>query len=226
MTYVLALACAMPLALSHDLGGALGLVALAPLMLCARHVERPLVFGFVCGFAEVFCTMFGAADYSVLIPLILALQAGVARAVLAWAVAQDRGPWLPVSLLVVGQGLRTSSVLTLPLSTGHDLAAMPLLAWPAALGGGALLTALCGLVAYALSHRGRQVVHALKAVLVLVVLAALHEGFRPAAGPDVELKASILQGGVPNWVYRQSSIDPQARALVSESAQALAQVLN
>ena len=91
MTYMLAICCAFPLALSHDLGGPLGLVALAPLMALSLRVERAFSHGFICGFAEVFLTMWGAASYTFLIPVTLAVQAGLVRGILAWAVAQRRG---------------------------------------------------------------------------------------------------------------------------------------
>lgn len=210
-----AAACAAPLALSHDIGGAIGLVALAPLMLVARRWDQPFAHGFLCGFVEVGATMIAAGAYSPMVPLVLALQGGLARGALAWAVRRGVGPWLPVAVLVVGQGLRASSVLTLPLSTGHDLATTPWLAWPAAFGGGALLTALCGLVAYALSHRNGAR-RALTVVAILVVAAGLHELLRPSAAAEVRLEASVIQGGVPAWAYNSASIDPPLAAAIAE----------
>jgi len=213
MTYLFAALCALPLALSHDLGGPLGLVALAPIMALSRRVDNPFAHGFICGFVEVAATMWGASSYTLLIPATLGIQAGLARGCLAWAIAKQRGPILPVSVLVLGQGLRATSVLTLPLSCGHDLAAVPWLGWPAAFGGGALLTALCGLTAYALSHpKSRRAVALYLGVLIIV--SGLHEALRPRQGPAIELRASIVQGGLPNWVYRQASVDPKADALI------------
>ncbi len=215
MTYLFAVACAFPLALSHDLGGPLGLVALAPIMALALRVERAFSHGFICGFVEVFLTMWGASNYTFLIPLTLAIQAGLVRGVLAWAVARRSGPILPVSLLVVGQGLRTTSVLSLPLSCGHDLVALWWLSWPAAWGGGAVLTALCGLVAYALVVPcWRRAIG--RVLLGLVLISAAHEAFRPKQGSDLTINASVIQGGLPNWVYRQASIDPQASQLIRD----------
>ena len=66
MTYLAAVCCAFPLALSHDLGGPLGLVALAPLMALSLRVERAFSHGFVCGFVEVFLTMWGASSLSLI----------------------------------------------------------------------------------------------------------------------------------------------------------------
>ncbi len=216
MSHLLALLAALPLALSHDVGGPLGLVALAPLMLLAKHVDRPFSHGFACGFFEVFLTMWGASGYGFLIPLTLALQAGVARGALAWAVRRGQGPLMPVCVLVLGQGLRASSVLSLPLSTGHDLATVPWLAWPAAFGGGALLTAICGLCAYALTHVDRR--RSVGLVLVgLLGVAGLHEVLRPAAGDPIALRASVIQGGLPNWVYRQSAVDRRAKQAIDQA---------
>ena len=222
MTYFLAGCCALPLALSHDLGGPLGLVALAPLMALSLRVERAFSHGFICGFFEVFLTMWGASNYTYFIPLTLAVQSGLVRGVLAWAVARRSGLILPVALLVVGQGLRTTSVLTLPLSCGHDLAAIWWLSLPAAWGGGALLTALCGGVAYALvvpSWR-RCVAQGLAVVLAISIT---HEILRPSQGQDIPLKASVIQGGLPNWVYRQAAIDPLADALIRDRYLTVAQ---
>ena len=215
MSHLLALVAALPLALSHDLGGLLGLVALAPLMMLAKRVDRPFSHGFVCGFFEVFLTMWGASGYGLAIPLTLALQGGVARGALAWGVHRGTGPLLPVSLLVIGQGLRAASVLSLPLSTGHDLATLPWLAWPAAFGGGALLTALCGLSAYALCYPAYRRSAGL-AIAGILTVAGLHELLRPAAGPPIQLQASVIQGGLPNWVYRQSAIDDRARKTIDK----------
>ncbi len=222
MTYVLAFCCAFPLALSHDLGGPLALVALAPLMALSLRVERAFSHGFICGFAEVFLTMWGASNYTFLIPVTLALQAGLVRGFLAWAVAWRRGPILPVSVLVIGQGLRTTSVLTLPLSCGHDLAAVWWLSWPAAWGGGALLTALCGLVAYALVQPSwRRAVG--RGIGVVIVATMLHEAVRPSQGKEIPINASVIQGGVPNWVYRQAAVDPPAEALIRDRYLTVAQ---
>jgi apolipoprotein N-acyltransferase len=215
MKGLLAIACALPLALSHDIGGPLALVALAPLMAFSLRFDRPFAFGFVCGFAEVFMTLWGTADYSLLIPLTLALQGGLGRGALAWAVGRRSGPLLPLTVLILAQGLRASSELSLPLSCGHDLASVWFLAWPAAFGGGALLTALCGLSAYALSHAAESRKQAASAFSVLLLFAAGHELLRPAQQPSIPLKASIIQGGLPNWVYRQASIDQAADALIS-----------
>ena len=215
MTHVLALAAALPLALSHDVGGPLGLVALAPLMVLAKQVDQPFSHGFVCGFFEVFLTMWGASDYGLLIPITLALQGGLARGALAWAVHRGQGAVLPVCILVIGQGLRAASVLSLPLSTGHDLATMPWLAWPAAFGGGALLTAICGLCAYGLSHAAQRRQAGLS-IGVLLALAGLHELLRPTAEAPIKLQASVIQGGLPNWVYRQASVDERARRLIDQ----------
>jgi len=213
MTYLFAALCALPLALSHDLGGPLGLVALAPIMALSRRVDNPFAHGFICGFVEVAATMWGASSYTLLIPATLGIQAGLARGCLAWTIARRRGPVLPVSVLVLGQGLRATSVLTLPLSCGHDLAAVSWLAWPAAFGGGALLTGLCGLTAYALTHPDSRRFVALS-IGALISLSGLHEVLRPQQGPPIELRASVIQGGVPNWVYRQASVDPKADALI------------
>ena len=214
MIVVWALLCALPLALSHDLGGPLGLVALAPMMALSLRRERAFTFGFLCGFFEVSLTMWGASSYTVMIPVTLALQGGLARGALAWAVSLRSGPVLPLSVLVVGQGLRTTSVLTLPLSCGHDLAAWWWLGLPAAWGGGALLTAICGGVSYALvepafRRRGAGL------LLVLIVITGAHELLRPVQGEPIPLKASVIQGGLPNWVYRQASVDPDAAQLIN-----------
>lgn len=215
MTYLAAVCCAFPLALSHDLGGPLGLVALAPLMALSLRVERAFSHGFVCGFVEVFLTMWGASSYTFLIPITLALQAGLVRGALAWAVRQRSGPLLPVSLLVIGQGLRTTSVLTLPLSCGHDLASIWWLASPAAWGGGALLTALCGMVAFALVQPAwRRAIS--QALLVVIVISIAHEIGRPTQGQEIPIKASVIQGGLPNWVYRQAAVDPPAEVLIRD----------
>ena len=214
MIVVWALLCALPLALSHDLGGPLGLVALASMMAVSLRRERAFTFGFLCGFFEVSLTMWGASGYTVMIPMTLALQGGLARGALAWAVSLRSGPVLPLSVLVVGQGLRTTSVLTLPLSCGHDLAAWWWLGLPVAWGGGALLTAICGGVSYALvepAFRRRGAV----LLLVLIVITGAHELLRPVQGEPIPLKASVIQGGLPNWVYRQASVDPDAAQLIN-----------
>ncbi|MDE0881021.1 MAG: hypothetical protein OSB21_00345 [Myxococcota bacterium] len=214
MKGLFAVACALPLALSHDIGGPLALVALAPLMAFSLRFDRPFAFGFLCGFFEVFMTLWGTADYSLLIPLALAVQGGLGRGALAWAIGRRSGPLLPLTVLVLAQGLRASSELSLPLSCGHDLASVWLLAWPAAFGGGALLTALCGLSAYALSHGAQQRKQALIAFFILLISAAGHEILRPTQQQSVVLKASVIQGGLPNWVYRQAAIDQAADALI------------
>ena len=111
---------------------------------------------------------------------------------MAITIGRRSGPLLPLTVLVLAQGLRASSELSLPLSCGHDLASVWLLAWPAAFGGGALLTALCGLSAYALSHGAQQRKQALIAFFILLISAAGHEILRPTQQQSVVLKASVI----------------------------------
>ena len=71
-------------------------------------------------------------------------------------------------------------------------------------------------MAYALTHANSDGRWALKACAVLLAASLVHQLARPAAGADIKLFASVIQGGLPNWVYRQSSIDPEASAVVRE----------
>ena len=72
--FVLSVLAGLPLALSHDIGGPIAWVALAPLFWLALHGERVFWLGAVAGFVEVFIAMWGCSSYGYLIPFILALQ--------------------------------------------------------------------------------------------------------------------------------------------------------
>ena len=67
MIVVWALLCALRWR-SVDLGGPLGLVALAPMMALSLRRGEAFTFGFLCGFFEVSLTMWGASGYTVMIP--------------------------------------------------------------------------------------------------------------------------------------------------------------
>jgi apolipoprotein N-acyltransferase len=213
VTRLLPIAVALPLALSHDLGGVFALVAWWPFVVAVQGASNPLRFGFVAGFVEVFVSLWGTADYGLEIAFIVALEGACSRALFAWAIARASSFWTALSLLVVAQGLRAMTVFALPLSVGHDLIGTPELARPAAFGGGALLTAAVAALALSIFVPRWRRVGAL-ALAITLVGSAVHEVARPAAAAPVQLDAAVVQGGVPNWVYAQSWVDPKAAAFI------------
>ena len=60
-------------------------------------------------------------------------------------------------------------------------------------------------------------------IFAVIVISFAHEAFRPSQGPEIPIKASVIQGGLPNWVYRQAAVDPPAEALIRDRYLAVAQ---
>jgi len=219
--FVLACLAGFPLALSHDVGGPLALVAFVPLFWLARHGERVFWLGALAGFTEVFIAMWGCSSYGYIIPLILALQGAVVRGLACWLL-RHRGVLAGLSMVVVGQWIRTLPPLSIPISVGHDLVAWPSLAQPAALGGGALLVWICALSSYAVVDRFVRPRLLLLLVLIYSV-SGLYAAWVPPRGEATAVRISAIQGGLPNWVYAQSWIDPKARQLIRRRYLAVAE---
>ncbi len=208
----LAVLAGFPLALSHDVGGPLAFVALAPLFWLARHGQRVFWLGAVAGFVEVFIAMWGCSSYGYIIPFILALQGGLVRGLACWFL-RHRGPVAGLAMVVVGQWLRTLPPFSIPISVGHDLLSWPALAQPAALGGGALLVWICGLSSWGIVDRfSRPKVFA--ALGLIYGVSGLYAAWVPDETKATPIRVSAIQGGLPNWVYAQSWIDPKARSLI------------
>lgn len=210
--YGLALLAGLPLALSHDIGGPLALVALAPLFWLARQHDGAFRLGLIAGFTETFLAMWGCSSYGLVIPALLGIQGGMVRGLTCWLL-RYRGPWPALAMLVVGQWLRTQPPFAIPISVGHDLLATPFLAQPAALGGGALLVAVCGLSALAVVDRFLRP-KLLGLLLLIYGLASAYDHLMPLSSKPMPLKIAGIQGGLPNWVYAQSWVDPKSRELI------------
>ena len=112
-----------------------------------------------------------------LIPFILALQGAFVRGLACWLL-RYRGPVAGLSMVVVGQWLRTLPPFAIPISVGHDLVAWASLAQPAALGGGALLVWVCALSSYAIVDRFARP-RALFALMLIYGLSAIYTSWVP-----------------------------------------------